>query len=51
MVKSLELVPGPGAAGHGQAFFSNTHYSAYQRRLVEIDIKGRIIWFGRRLSR
>ena len=52
MVKSLELLPGNSTAEPMVRISSaNTHYSAYQRRLVEIDIKGRIIWFGRRLSR
>ena len=52
MVKSLELLPGNSTAESLVRISSaNTHYSAYQRRLVEIDIKGRIIWFGRRLSR
>ena len=52
MVKSLELVPaGPSDAQMIRISSANPHYSAYQRRIVEIDIKGRIIWFGRRLSR
>ena len=51
MVKSLELLPGSSTAEPLVRISSaNTHYSAYQRRLVEIDIRGRIIWFGRRLS-
>ena len=52
MIKSLELVPGLTPE---QAMIrissANTHYSAYQRRISELEIKGRIIWFGRRLSR
>jgi len=52
MVKSLELVPaGPADAQMIRISSANLHYSSYQRRIVEIDIKGRIIWFGRRLSR
>lgn len=52
MVKSVELLPGSSTAEPVVRISSaNTHNSAYQRRLVEIDIKGRIIWFGRRLSR
>ena len=51
-VKSLELLPGNSTAEPLVRISSaNTHYSAYQRRLVEINIKGRIIWFGRSLSR
>jgi len=52
IVKSLELVPGPATDAQMIRISSaNTHYSAYQRRISEIEIKGRIIWFGRRLSR
>ena len=52
MVKSLELMPDNSTAEPMVRISSaNTHYSAYQRRLVEIDIKGRIIWFSSRLSR
>ena len=52
MVKSLDLVPaGPSDAQMIRISLANPHYSAYQRCIVEIDIKGRIIWFGRRLSR
>ena len=51
-VKLLELLPGNSTAEPLVRISSaHTHYSAYQRRLVEIDIKGRIIWFGRSLSR
>lgn len=56
MVKSLEMIPAAGTTTAPDRQIvrissANPHYSAYQRDLNEIDIKGRIIWFGRRLSR
>ena len=52
VVKALELIPAvPSGRQMIRISSANPHYSAYQRGTDEIDIKGRIIWFGRRLSR
>ena len=52
--EQTEQATGQAGQAAGQAIVrissANTHYSAYQRYLSEIDIKGRIIWFARRLS-
>lgn len=48
MAKRVEMIPSSEPV-HIRISSANTHYSSYQRKLEDITILGRVIWFGRKL--